>query len=95
VLFAVHPMLVRQASAASDLSLATTLLVVVAYAFVSIRGVAGAEKAGVLAGGVAILIAARRTTLVLPFVATAVPLIAPLSCGLTWRPVPRGPRAAE
>jgi hypothetical protein len=92
VLFAVHPLLIRQASAASDLSLVTTVLVAFAYAFVSMRGVAGAAMAGawiglavltrsmtlpVLAGGVAALIVARRTILVLPFVFTAMALIAP------------------
>jgi hypothetical protein len=92
ILFAVHPLLVRQAAAASDLSLATTLLVAFAHAFVSMRGVVGAAMAGiciglavltrsmtlpVLAGGVAVLIAARKTVLLAPFLAAAALLIAP------------------
>ena len=92
VLFAIHPLLVRQAAAASDLALATTLLVAFGYAFVSMRGFAGAVTAGVciglavltrsmtlpvLAGGVAVLIGARRTSLVLPFVVAAMLLIVP------------------
>jgi hypothetical protein len=48
--FAFHPLLVRQASAGSDLALATTLLVVFAYAFVSIRRPAGAAAAGAALG---------------------------------------------
>ena len=86
VLFAIHPLLVRQAAAPSDLALATTLLVTFAYAFVSIRGPAGAVTAGaciglavltrsmtlpVLAGGVVVLIGTRRASLVLPFVVAA------------------------
>ena len=92
VLFAIHPLLVRQAAAASDLALATTLLVAFGYAFVSMRGFAGAAMAGaciglavltrsmtlpVLAGGVAVLIGSRRTTFVLPFVVAALLLIVP------------------
>jgi hypothetical protein len=92
VLFAIHPLLVRQAAAASDLALATTLLVAFGYAFVSMRGFAGAAMAGaciglavltrsmtlpVLAGGAAVLIGSRRTTLVLPFVVAALLLIVP------------------
>lgn len=92
VLFALHPLLIRQASAASDLSLVTTLLVAFAYAFVSIRSAAGAAVAGVwiglavltrsmtlpvLAGGVAVLIASRRTALAVPLAVAALLLIAP------------------
>ena len=92
VLFALHPLLIRQASAASDLSLVTTLLVVFASAFVSMRSGAGAAVAGfwlgltvltrsmtlpVLAGGVAILIAGRKMVLVVPFGAAAALLIVP------------------
>jgi hypothetical protein len=93
-LFAVHPLLVRQASAATDLWLATTLLVAFAWAFVTMRGTADAAVAGgwiglavltrsmtlpVLAGGVALLLATRRIALVMPFVAASLLLIAPFA----------------
>jgi hypothetical protein len=49
-LFSFHPLLVRQAAAASDLALVTTLMVIFAYSFVSIRNVRGAAIAGVWLG---------------------------------------------
>jgi hypothetical protein len=49
-LFAVHPLLVRQASAASDLAITTTLLAVSALTFVRIRDVRAAALAGVMIG---------------------------------------------
>jgi hypothetical protein len=49
-LFAFHPLLVRQASEPSDLALASTLLIVFAYAFVAIHGAAGAAAAGAALG---------------------------------------------
>ncbi|RPI57052.1 MAG: hypothetical protein EHM55_03265 [Acidobacteria bacterium] len=90
-LFAVHPLLVRQAAAASDLSLATTLLVAFAYAFVLIRGPRSAILAGTVLGlailtrsmvlpvlvcGAVILLAQRKPALALAFVAPAVILVA-------------------
>ena len=45
-LFSFHPLLVRQAAAASDLALVTTLMVIFAYSIVSIRSVRGAAIAG-------------------------------------------------
>lgn len=54
VMFAAHPLLVRQASAASDLAITTTLLIAFALAFVRIRSVRSAALAG-LAIGVTVL----------------------------------------
>jgi hypothetical protein len=50
LMFALHPLLLRQASAATDLALATTLLVAFAAVFVAIRDVRGAVVAGVCLG---------------------------------------------
>lgn len=49
-LFSCHPLLVRQAAAASDLAMVTTLIVIFAYSFVSIQSVRGAAIAGVWLG---------------------------------------------
>jgi hypothetical protein len=50
LMFALHPLLLRQASAATDLAQATTLLVAFAVMFVAIRAVRGAAIAGVCLG---------------------------------------------
>lgn len=50
VLFAVHPLLIRQASSASDLAITTTLLVAFALAFVRIRDGRTAAVAGAIVG---------------------------------------------
>lgn len=93
-LFAFHPLLVRQAAAASDLALVTTLLVVFAYAFVSIRNAAGAAIAGaclglavltrsmvlpVLVCGLAILIWESRHAAAAAFVLAALLLVTPFA----------------
>lgn len=49
-LFAVHPMLVRQASAASDLAVVTTLLIAFTLTFVRIHDARSAAIAGLLLG---------------------------------------------
>jgi hypothetical protein len=49
-LFALHPLLVRQASSASDLAITTTLLAAFALVFVRIRDSGGAAVAGVILG---------------------------------------------
>jgi 4-amino-4-deoxy-L-arabinose transferase-like glycosyltransferase len=94
LLFAFHPLLVRQAGAASDLALVTTLLVVFAYACVSIDGLAGAVIAGVwlglavltramvlplLACGVFVLLADGRREYAAAFACSALLLCAPLA----------------
>ena len=91
-LFALHPLLIRQASSATDLWLAALLLVAFASAFVSMRRMPDAAVAGlwiglavvtrsmtlpVFAGGVVLLLAMRKTVLAVPFVVTAMLLIAP------------------
>lgn len=50
LIFALHPLLVRQASAATDLSLTTTLTVAFAAAFVATRDVRSAVVAGICLG---------------------------------------------
>jgi hypothetical protein len=67
LLFAFHPLLVRQAGAASDQALITTLIVVFAYECVSIDGIGGAAIAGVWLG-----LAVLTRAMVLPL----------LGCGL-------------
>ena len=49
-LFALHPLLIRQASAASDLAVTTTLLIGFALAFVRIRDARSAAAAGLTLG---------------------------------------------
>ncbi len=69
-LYAIHPLLVRQAAAPADLTLATTLLIVFAYYFV-----AGVTTAGMaLAGSVLGLVVLTRAMTV-PIVAFAVALV--------------------
>ena len=69
-LYAIHPLLVRQAVAPSDLTLATTLLVVFAYYFVT-----GVTTAGMaLAGSVLGLVVLTRA-MTLPIAALAVALL--------------------
>ena len=92
VLFALHPLLVRQASAAADLWLATTLLAAFASAFVSMRGTADAAVAGlwiglavvtrsmtlpILAGSVILLLATRKAAPAVALAAMAMLLVAP------------------
>jgi hypothetical protein len=60
-LFSFHPLLVRQAAAAGDLALVTTLMVIFARSFVSIRSVRGAAMTGVWLG-----LAALTRVMVLP-----------------------------
>jgi hypothetical protein len=94
LLYAFHPLLVRQAGAASDLALVTTLLVVFAYAWVSIDGLAGAAIAGVclglavltramvlplLACGLLVLLVDGRRDHAAAFACSAILLIAPLA----------------
>jgi hypothetical protein len=50
LMFAVHPLLVKQASAASDLPLATTLIIGFVLVFATSRGVRGAALAGAVLG---------------------------------------------
>jgi hypothetical protein len=50
VLFAIHPLLIKQASAASDLPLATTIVIAFVLAFVASRTVSGAAIAGAVLG---------------------------------------------
>lgn len=70
VMYAAHPLLVRQASAASDLAITTTLLVAFALAFVRIRSARSAALAG-LAIGVTVL----TRSMVMPVVAFATLLL--------------------
>jgi hypothetical protein len=92
-LFAVHPLLVRQASAASDLALTTTLLAAAALTFLRIRDVRTAALAGVMIGvtvltrsmvvpvvalGTAILLIERRRQHAATFVLAAVVVIEPM-----------------
>jgi hypothetical protein len=92
-LFAVHPLLVRQASAASDLALTTTLLAAAALTFLRIRDVRTAALAGVMIGvtvltrsmvvpvvalGTAILLIERRRQHAATFVLAAALVIAPM-----------------
>jgi 4-amino-4-deoxy-L-arabinose transferase-like glycosyltransferase len=94
VLFALHPLLIRQAAAASDLALVSTLLVLFAYAFVSIRHPGGAAIAGaclglavltrsmvlpVLVCGLAILIWESRRAAAAAFVLAALLLVTPFA----------------
>ena len=62
-LFALHPLLVRQASAASDLALVASLLIAFTLAFVRIRDVRSAAIAGALLGVVVL-----TRSMVLPLV---------------------------
>lgn len=93
-LFAFHPLLVRQAGAASDLALVSTMLIAFAYVFVSMRSVAGAALAGVwlgltvltrsmvlplLACGAAILLATRQGARGAAFIAAAGLVIFPFA----------------
>jgi 4-amino-4-deoxy-L-arabinose transferase-like glycosyltransferase len=65
-LFAVHPLLVKQASAASDLPITTTLLAAFALAFVRIRNLRGAALSGLILG-----ITVLTRSMVVPVVALA------------------------
>ena len=92
-LFAVHPLLVRQASAASDLALTTTLIAAAALAFLRIRDVRTAALAGVMIGltvltrsmvipvlalATAVLLFRRQPQHAAAFALTAAVLIAPM-----------------
>src|SRR5688572_14094447 len=69
-LFAVHPLLVRQASAASDLAITTTLLTACALTFVRIHDLRAAAVAGVMIG-----IAVLTRSMVLPVAALAMGIL--------------------
>jgi 4-amino-4-deoxy-L-arabinose transferase-like glycosyltransferase len=69
-LFALHPLLVRQASAASDLPITTTLLVAFALAFVRIRSLRSAALSGLLLG-----ITVLTRSMVVPVVALAAAIL--------------------
>lgn len=94
LLFALHPLLIRQAAAASDLALATTFLAGFACSFVSVRNLPTAATAGVwvgvavltrsmvlpvLAGGICLLAADRRFAFAGAFCAAALALILPFA----------------
>ena len=93
-LFAFHPLLVRQASAATDLSLATMFVLASTLAFVTIRDIRSAAIAGVLLGltvltrsmvlpvivlAGAILFAQGRRSLAAVLVMCALTVIAPMA----------------
>lgn len=93
-LFALHPLLVKQASAASDLPIATTLLVAFALAFVRTRDLRTAALAGALIGatvltrsmvipvvalGTAILLIQKQRRQAAAFVLAAAVVIAPMA----------------
>jgi len=69
-LFALHPLLIRQASAASDLPLTTLLLAGFALAFVRIRDARSAAGAGLLIG-----MAVLARSMVLPVVVLAAAIL--------------------
>jgi hypothetical protein len=71
-LFAVHPLLVRQASAASDLALTTTLLAAFALTFVRIRDLRTAALAGVMIG---VTVLTRSMVVPVVVLATAILLV--------------------
>lgn len=92
-MFALHPLLIRQAAAATDLGLATTLIVAFAVAFVGIRDVRGAMTAGVWLGltvltrsmtlpvlvlAAAILLARRQPREAIALALTTALLVAPM-----------------
>ncbi len=94
LMFALHPLLIRQAASATDLWLATTLLVAFAAAFVAIHDVRSAAVAGVWLGvtvltrsmvlpvlvfAAAILVARRQRREALALTLTTVLLVAPLA----------------
>lgn len=94
LMFALHPLLIRQAASASDLWLATTLLVGFSAAFVAIRDVRSAAAAGawlgltvltrsmvlpVLVFAAAILVARRQRREALALTMITVLLVAPLA----------------
>ena len=70
-MFALHPLLIRQSSAASDLALTTTLLVAFALAFVRIRDLRSATMAGLMLG-----LTALTRSMVLPVFVLAAALLA-------------------
>ncbi len=89
-LYAIHPLLIRQAAAPADLTLATTLLVVFAYYFVTGVTTAGMALAGsvlglvvltramtapIVAFAVALLVAERRFRATLALTAAVVVLV--------------------
>lgn len=91
-LYAIHPLLIRQAAAPADLTLATTLLVVFAYYFVTGVTTAGMALAGsvlglvvltramtapIVAFAVALLVAERRFRATLALTAAVVVLVLP------------------
>jgi 4-amino-4-deoxy-L-arabinose transferase-like glycosyltransferase len=70
-LFALHPLLIRQASAASDLAVTTTLLIGFALAFVRIRDAGSAAAAGLLLG-----VTVLTRSMVLPVLVLAAGILA-------------------
>jgi hypothetical protein len=93
-LYAIHPLLIRQAGAPSDLSLAATTVVAFAYSFVTIRSAGGAAVAGICLGlailtramvlpllvcGAILLLLRRRPAFAVAFVLSAVLLVAPFA----------------
>jgi hypothetical protein len=94
LMFALHPLLIRQAGAATDLGLATTLLVAFAASFVAIVDVRGAVAAGVWLGltvltrsmvlpvlvlAAAILFVRRQYREVMALALTTIVLVAPMA----------------
>jgi hypothetical protein len=94
VLYATYPLLVRQASLASDSAILTTLLILFTYLFVRIAGVRDAARAGASLGlailtrtmvlplalfGAAILIGNRRYAAAATFALIAMALVLPYS----------------
>ena len=69
MMFALHPLLIRQAAAATDLGLASTLIVAFALAFVTIRDVRDAMTAGVWLG---LTVLTRSMTLPIVLLAAAI-----------------------
>jgi hypothetical protein len=68
LMFAVHPLLVRQAAAASDLALASTLVVAFSLSFVCIRDLRGAAISGLWIG---LTVLTRSMMLPVVFIAVA------------------------
>jgi hypothetical protein len=94
LMFAIHPLLVRQAAAASDLALTSMLLVAFSLAFVGVRDLRGAAIAGLWIGlsvltrsmtlpvlviATAILVARRQHAFALVLTAAAAALIVPMA----------------
>ena len=70
-MFAFHPLLIHQAAAATDLGLATTMVVAFAAAFVAIRDVRSAAAAGVWLG-----LTVLTRSMVLPMLVFAAAILA-------------------